>query len=133
MTVAQANTAVRRLSPRECERLQGFPDDWCAVGNYDGVIKPISDSARYRMLGNAVNVVVSTWLGARVAAVMLGRRAIGIELKPSYYRQAVKNAHAAERGDKDLILNEVLDFEDFDIGDTDSDEYLIDEPEEALA
>ena len=44
---------VRRLTPTECERLQGFPDDWTACGD-DG--KAISDSARYKMLGNSVAV-----------------------------------------------------------------------------
>lgn len=57
---------VRRLTPRECERLQGFPDDWTAHGA-DG--KKISDSARYRMLGNAVTVPVAEWIGRRLMAV----------------------------------------------------------------
>jgi DNA (cytosine-5)-methyltransferase 1 len=57
--------AVRRLTPRECERLQGFPDDWTRWGA-DG--REISDSARYRMLGNAVTVNVARWIGARMAA-----------------------------------------------------------------
>lgn len=51
---------VRRLTPRECERLQGFPDDWTL---YDSEGKEISDSARYRMLGNAVCVNVAEWIG----------------------------------------------------------------------
>lgn len=54
---------VRRLTPRECERLQGFPDDhvrWDAGG------KELSDSARYRMLGNAVAVPVAEWIGRRI-------------------------------------------------------------------
>jgi DNA (cytosine-5)-methyltransferase 1 len=55
--------AVRRLTPRECERLQGFPDDWTAT-DADG--KTISDSARYRMLGNAVAVPVARWIGKRI-------------------------------------------------------------------
>ena len=50
---------VRRLTPRECERLQGFPDGWTAVGG-------MSDSARYRMLGNAVAVPVAEWIGKRI-------------------------------------------------------------------
>lgn len=54
---------VRRLTPRECERLQGFPDDWTRYGA-DG--KEISDSARYRMLGNAVAVPVAQWIGERI-------------------------------------------------------------------
>jgi site-specific DNA-cytosine methylase len=49
---------VRRLTPVECERLQGFPD-----GHTEGQ----SDSARYRQLGNAVAVPVAEWLGRRIA------------------------------------------------------------------
>jgi len=55
---------VRRLTPVECERLQGFPDNWTAYGA-DG---PQSDSARYRQLGNAVAVPVAEWLGRRILA-----------------------------------------------------------------
>jgi len=50
---------VRRLTPVECERLQGFPDGW--TGGQ-------SDSTRYRQLGNAVCVPVAEWLGWRLAA-----------------------------------------------------------------
>lgn len=60
---ADASVTVRRLTPRECERLQGFPDDWTVV---DAQGKAISDSARYRMLGNAVCVPVAEWLGRRI-------------------------------------------------------------------
>jgi len=56
---------VRRLTPKECERLQGFPDDWTAC---DVMGKPIADSPRYRMLGNAVTVNVAFWLGTRLMA-----------------------------------------------------------------
>ncbi len=55
--------SVRRLTPRECERLQGFPDDWT---RWDADGKEISDSARYRMLGNAVTVPVARWIGERI-------------------------------------------------------------------
>jgi len=48
---------VRRLTPLECERLQGFPDGWT---------KNESDSARYRMIGNAVCVNVAEWIGRRI-------------------------------------------------------------------
>jgi len=48
---------VRRLTPRECERLQGFPDDWTEYGwDERGAIVPISDTQRYKMTGNAVTV-----------------------------------------------------------------------------
>jgi DNA (cytosine-5)-methyltransferase 1 len=56
-------TGVRRLTPLECERLQGFPDNYTAKGA-SGKVMP--DSARYRMLGNAVNVRVSAWIGKRI-------------------------------------------------------------------
>lgn len=62
-TQRQQGVGVRRLTPRECEWLQGFETDWTRWGA-DG--KEISDSARYRMLGNAVNVAVSRWLGRRI-------------------------------------------------------------------
>ena len=48
-----ATTKVRRLTPKECERLQGFPDDWTVSQ---------SDSARYKQMGNAVAVPVVDWL-----------------------------------------------------------------------
>ncbi len=59
---AHTGSGVRRLTPRECERLQGFPDDWTDVG--------ISDSGRYRCLGNAVAVPVVFWLATRVVEVL---------------------------------------------------------------
>lgn len=59
----QPGIGVRRLTPRECERLQGFPDDWTRWRD-DG--REVSDSARYRMLGNAVAVPVAAWLGRRI-------------------------------------------------------------------
>ena len=49
------NEFVRRLTPKECERLQGFPDDWTKTGKELGTI---SDSQRYKMCGNAVTVDV---------------------------------------------------------------------------
>jgi DNA (cytosine-5)-methyltransferase 1 len=59
-------SAVRRLTPRECERLQGFPDDYTAVP-YRG--KPASDGPRYKALGNSMAVPVMRWIGERIAMV----------------------------------------------------------------
>jgi DNA (cytosine-5)-methyltransferase 1 len=58
--------AVRRLTPTECARLQGFPDDYLDI-TYRG--KPAADGNKYRALGNswAINVVV--WIGKRIQAV----------------------------------------------------------------
>ena len=58
---------VRRLTPTECERLQNFPDCWTAFGvDEKGQQIPMSDSARYKMLGNAVTCSVSNWLATRI-------------------------------------------------------------------
>lgn len=55
---------IRRLTPVETCRLQGFPDDWNAQGiNDKGEVVPISDSQRYRQMGNAVTVNVIEWIG----------------------------------------------------------------------
>ena len=62
---------VRRLTPRECERLQGFPDDW-TKWRADG--SEIPDGPRYRMLGNAVSVTMAYWLGRRVYAALEAAR-----------------------------------------------------------
>lgn len=64
--VHAASYAVRRLTPRECERLQGFPDDWTITGTYDGHPKTVSDTHRYRMMGNAVTVNVVEWIARRL-------------------------------------------------------------------
>ena len=58
--------AVRRLTPVECERLQGFPDGHTAIP-YRG--KPASDGPRYKALGNSMAVPVMRWIGERIAKV----------------------------------------------------------------
>lgn len=56
---------LRRLTPIECERLQGFPDNWTA-GN--------SDTQRYKQLGNAVSVPVIEWIGNKIMGVSNGQQ-----------------------------------------------------------
>ena len=58
--------AVRRLTPRECERFQGFPDDFTAVP-YRG--KLAADGPRYKALGNSMAVPVMHWIGKRIQMV----------------------------------------------------------------
>lgn len=60
-TVVPTQVGVRRFTPLECERLQGFPDGWT-----DSVK---SDTARYKMLGNAVPVPVIEWIAKRLVEV----------------------------------------------------------------
>lgn len=57
---------IRRLTPIECERLQGFPDNWTQYGT-EGLI---SDSQRYKMAGNAVSVDVVKAVGERIRKVI---------------------------------------------------------------
>ena len=49
----------RKLTPKECARLQTVPDEYCIMGNFDGIVKPISKSQQYKMLGNGwtINVI----------------------------------------------------------------------------
>jgi len=54
------NMAVRRLTPVECERLQGFPD------NYTNIKEKCPDGARYKALGNSMAVPVMRWIGERI-------------------------------------------------------------------
>jgi DNA (cytosine-5)-methyltransferase 1 len=60
---------VRRLTPNECEPIQGFPINWTHLEDYSGDIEKL-ESARYKSLGNAVTVGVAAWLGARIATYL---------------------------------------------------------------
>ena len=57
------NMAVRRLTPVECERLQGFPD------NYTNIKDKCPDGPRYKALGNSWAVPVVRWIGERIDAL----------------------------------------------------------------
>lgn len=60
--IVTTQTRVRRLTPRECERLQGFPDDATAING-------AKDTPRYAALGNSMAVPVMRWIGERIAKV----------------------------------------------------------------
>ena len=62
--VSIGNNSIRRLTEIECERLQGFPDNWTQYGDYDEV-KKVSKTQRYKCLGNAVTVNVVREIGRR--------------------------------------------------------------------
>ena len=57
---------IRYLTEIECERLQGFPDNWTQYGNYNGDIKPIARTQRYKLIGNAVTVDIVTMIAKRL-------------------------------------------------------------------
>lgn len=59
----ETNTNVRRLTPEECERLQGFPTGWTSV---------VGDTNRYKQMGNAVTVNTVAYTMGRLALAALG-------------------------------------------------------------
>ena len=65
-------TVVRRLTPMECERLQGFPDNWTDIGEWTDtkgkLHKESSDSARYKALGNSIALPFWFYLLRRISA-----------------------------------------------------------------
>lgn len=63
LAVTTSAMQVRRLTPRECERLQGFPDDWTLVPHRG---KPAADGPRYKAIGNSMAVNVMAWIGSRI-------------------------------------------------------------------
>jgi site-specific DNA-cytosine methylase len=62
---------VRRLTPRECERLQGFPDDYTAIPWRNKPANECPDGPRYKALGNSWAVPVVRWIGSRIADEIL--------------------------------------------------------------
>jgi len=60
---------VRRLTPRECERLQGFPDDYTRIPYRNKPAEDCPDGPRYKALGNSMAVPVMRWIGERIAKV----------------------------------------------------------------
>lgn len=72
LTGGEMKTIVRRLTPLECERLQGFPDNWTDIGEWTDsngkVHKESSDSARYKALGNSIAVPFWFWMLRRISA-----------------------------------------------------------------
>ena len=62
-------TVVRRLTPLECERLQGMPDDWSRWGvNEKGEVYELPDSARYKLQGNGICTPFWRWMLKRISA-----------------------------------------------------------------
>jgi len=64
--VHAASMAVRRLTPVECERLQGFPDDYTRIPWRGKPAEECPDGGRYKALGNSMAVPVMRWIGNRI-------------------------------------------------------------------
>ena len=75
---------IRRLLPIECERVQGFPDDWTLVPENNGYGDPDKvDSLRYHALGNAVTVPVAEWLAGRIKGYLAANKVEPVRTKIS--------------------------------------------------
>ena len=57
---------VRKLTPLECERLQGFPDNWTRIPYRGKTAEQCPDSPRYKAIGNSWAVPVVRWIGERI-------------------------------------------------------------------
>lgn len=68
-----ADYIVRRLTPRECERLNGFPDDHTRIPWRGKPAEDCPDGPRYKAMGNSMAVPVMRWIGERIAAVDANR------------------------------------------------------------
>lgn len=69
--VEENNTVVRRLTPLECERLQGYPDGWTDIGEWTdskGKNHKDADSPRYKALGNSIALPFWEWMAKRICA-----------------------------------------------------------------
>jgi hypothetical protein len=65
-TYISQSMTIRRLTPRECERLQGFPDDYTLIQYRN---KPAADGPRYKAMGNSMAVPVMRWIGEQIQKV----------------------------------------------------------------
>jgi DNA (cytosine-5)-methyltransferase 1 len=67
--IMEENAVVRRLTPMECERLQGYPDHWTDIGEWTdskGKKHKDSDSPRYKALGNSIALPFWEWMAGRM-------------------------------------------------------------------
>ena len=64
-----ASMQVRRLTPTECERLQGFPDNYTQIAWRGKISDDCPDGPRYKAMGNSMAVPVMRWIGERINAV----------------------------------------------------------------
>ena len=67
--IQQRDMKVRRLTPRECERLQGFPDDWTRIQWKGKKPEECPDGHRYKAMGNSMAVPVMRWIGQQIKQV----------------------------------------------------------------
>ena len=78
-TFLESPVGIRRLTPVECDRLQGFPDNWTRIAWNGKPVEECPDSRRYKALGNSMAVPVMRWIGQRIQTVDRLAEEFGIE------------------------------------------------------
>ncbi len=68
-TIILSSKRIRRLTPLECERLQGFPDDFTKIEWRGKPKEDCPDGHRYKALGNSMAIPVVEWLGKRILLI----------------------------------------------------------------
>lgn len=115
---------VRRLTPTECERLQGFPDGWTDIGDWvdsKGKTRKTTDGNRYKALGNSFAVPVVRWLGERIERTNMSE--INNNYRKARMAAGIRPEHAAselgisittlfswERGETSPTANKLVDM-----------------------
>lgn len=69
--MSDTKAVVRRLTPVECSRLQGYPDDWCEIGDWtdsNGKVHKDADSPKYKALGNSICLPFWQFMARRICA-----------------------------------------------------------------
>ena len=84
--LVNTKTKVRRLTPIECERLQGFPDNWTQISWRGKKPNDCPVSHRYKCLGNSMTTNVIQWIGQRIAGVPTTIYQSKKKLKPTAYK-----------------------------------------------
>lgn len=96
---------VRRLTPLECERLQGFPDGWTKIEQQQ-INSEKADSLRYHAIGNAVSVVVVEWIARRIKKeFILKRNALSVNQKNQKFLLEALNKWPGLRNTKLVAQN----------------------------
>jgi DNA (cytosine-5)-methyltransferase 1 len=90
--------SIRRLMPLECERLQGFPDNWTLIPYRGKPAEQCADTPRYKALGNSIAVPVLRWIAERIAAIEgLPCTEVVQPLDPETVAKALSDSELVER------------------------------------
>jgi DNA (cytosine-5)-methyltransferase 1 len=99
--VSYPDGRVRRLTPLESERIQGFPDNWTLPLNSEEDVEKI-DSLRYQAAGNAVTVNVAQWIGDRLVQALA--ELLGTETKKGGANGKRGNGHEKSKADPNVLI-----------------------------